>query len=357
MANPVIVRGNLSSKQCAFTFDDGPWSLDLEAWLEALEDNGIIGTFFFTGEWLDRFPNKAREVLNRGHELAPHTYHHRAMAQVSREIFFEELKLTELAYQEATGRPCPLYFRFPYRSYREENLDWLAEWGYVDVEGDSSDDWAGISAEAIVANIEPTLDSGSIIVHHANDIAKETPKALHTLAHMVKEKGLAAVGVSELLRSLGKEQGTRSWKVKVELPAQDELAMGNWISLHTNDERRKLAAELSEWETVKAIGGLGQPKWLHELANGDNQRIVAGRHMADQYWTYAYAEVRGKELVLVDFATKEPVGDALVYLLRWAISTALELGCERVIATRDMRRIDNMCRQMGWSSEIVPDIH
>ncbi|WP_254635093.1 polysaccharide deacetylase family protein [Paenibacillus sp. GbtcB18] len=143
MTNMVITRGNPAVSHCAFTFDDGPMRIPIDAWLDALEQGDARGTFFLTGEWFDRYPAKAREMLARGHELTTHTYHHRRMADVTKAVFFEELKLAELAYQEATGRPVPAFMRFPYASYREENLEWLREWNYLVVEGEDTVDWSG----------------------------------------------------------------------------------------------------------------------------------------------------------------------------------------------------------------------
>lgn len=135
MSNLVITRGNPALSHCAFTFDDGPMRIPVDAWLDALEQGGACGTFFLTGEWFDRYPAKAREMIARGHELTTHTYHHRRMADVTKAVFLEELKWAELAYQEATGRPVPTFMRFPYASYREENLEWLREWNYLVIEG------------------------------------------------------------------------------------------------------------------------------------------------------------------------------------------------------------------------------
>src|SRR5690606_5386815 len=103
-------------------------------------------------------------ILERGHELAPHSYHHRRMAEIPKDVFLDEIKLTELAYQEATGKSCPTFMRFPYLSFREENLDWLSDLGYVDIEGDDSGDWAGLTSQQIVKNVTPFFKNGAVVV-------------------------------------------------------------------------------------------------------------------------------------------------------------------------------------------------
>lgn len=82
MSSKAVWKGDINQALCAFTFDDGPSQLPVELWLDVLEEEDAVGTFFFTGEWMDRYPEKARLILSRGHVLAPHTYHHRRMAQV-----------------------------------------------------------------------------------------------------------------------------------------------------------------------------------------------------------------------------------------------------------------------------------
>lgn len=86
-----------------------------------------------------------------------HTYHHRRMADVSKAVFYEELKQSELAYQEATGRPAPVIIRFPYASYQQENLEWLRAWNYVVVEGEDTVDWSGPPSAELVERVTPWL--------------------------------------------------------------------------------------------------------------------------------------------------------------------------------------------------------
>lgn len=364
MTAEAVWKGNANQAICAFTFDDGPSQLPLEMWLDVLEEEEAIGTFFFTGEWIDRYPNKAREILSRGHVLAPHTYHHRRMAQVPKSVFLEELKLTELAYQDATSMPCPTFMRFPYCSYREENLEWLAERdGYLDIEGIDSGDWAGVPAENIVAQVEPGLVNGAIVVMHSNDIAKHSPEALRELIRIAKQRGLKAVGIPELLGSLGIAVGHKSWKVAVEVPAELDRPAENWVPLKSREELIKLAAQSIEWRIRQyTLYFKSECEWLKHLENSLHEfRVIEDRQLfhlwefSGSYWGYVRAGVMKDTLVLLDFAAKEAQADTLVYMLRWAAETASKLGLTRIEARHDIRRINQMCRQLGWQSEILED--
>ena len=357
MSNLVITRGNPALSHCAFTFDDGPMRLPVDAWLDALEQGGACGTFFLTGEWFDRYPAKAREMIARGHELTTHTYHHRRMADVTKAVFFEELKWAELAYQEATGRPVPTFMRFPYASYRDENLEWLREWNYLVIEGVDTVDWSGPPSAQLMERVIPKLDNGTILMFHANEIAKETPQAVKSLVHHAHAKGLDMITVSDLLRANGIRAGERSWQVRFKPTLPNSFQSEQWKSVADEDELRKLAADSLEWGNPKAPRGSGAyGKWLQALSMqspSDGETRFVARSFAGRHWAYVRASIRGGALILEDFATKEAHADAIVYILQWAAHEASTLGCEWITTTQDMRRIHKLFEQMGFEAEIV----
>jgi len=360
-----IFRGNVIDPHFALTFDDGPHYVPLENWLEALEQCGAVGTFFFTGEWIDRHPDKARMIIERGHELAPHSYYHRRMAEIPKDVFLEEIKQTELAYQEATGKSCPTFMRFPYLSFRDENLDWLSEIGYVDIEGDDSGDWAGLTSQQIIENVTPFFKNGAIFVFHANDAAKGTPGSLKTLIRMGREHGLKPVKVSEILNGLEMPPSVRTWKISIDVPTPEKIThtIQTWQVVQSKEELQILAQQSMEWGIVQTPTGMdSENKWFNHLSepltvNGitEDRSLFVGWVMADEYWGYARIARKGNELILLDFATREAQADAMVYLLRWTAKKAIELGCTKISATREMRRLEKMCQQLGWDSVIELD--
>jgi peptidoglycan-N-acetylglucosamine deacetylase len=361
MPAEALWRGDSKQSICAFTFDDGPHELPLELWLNTLEQGGAVGTFFFTGEWMDLHPAKAREIIARGHILAPHTYHHRCMEQLPKHLFLEQLRWTELAYQDATGLPCPTFMRFPYCSFTEENLEWLAEMGYTDIEGEDSGDWAGISAAQIVDKIEPVLANGTIVVQHSNDIAKGSPDALKLLIRKAYEKGLTPVGVPEIMRSAGLEPGIRSWKISVQTPARVDFPAQDWQPIQSDSDLLQLAYETADWKIPQFTSAFqSEYAWYDHFVTPlksedgrENRELFFVRRFSGSYWGYVRAGVRDQTLVLLDYAANEAQADTLVYLLRWAAEQAQRLNCNRIEARRDIRRMDEMCKQLGWNSEIV----
>ena len=65
-----------TEKAVYLTFDDGPipevtpWVLDL------LDHHGVKATFFMVGDNIRKHPDVFRQVLERGHRIGNHTFHH-----------------------------------------------------------------------------------------------------------------------------------------------------------------------------------------------------------------------------------------------------------------------------------------
>ena len=136
--------------------------------------------------------------------------------------------------------------RFPYASYREENLEWLREWNYLVIEGRIPSTGQDRQARGFVERVIPKLVKGSILMFHANEIAKETPQAVISLVHETQAKGLDAVTVSEL-QANGIRAGERDWQVRFKPTLQGAFHSEQWSRVAGEDELRKLAADSLEW--------------------------------------------------------------------------------------------------------------
>ncbi|MEI7927550.1 MAG: polysaccharide deacetylase family protein, partial [Verrucomicrobiales bacterium] len=58
------------------TIDDGPDPRDTPALLDLLDEYGVKAVFFVIGEKVRAYPELAREIVKRGHELGNHTLTH-----------------------------------------------------------------------------------------------------------------------------------------------------------------------------------------------------------------------------------------------------------------------------------------
>ena len=70
-------------------------------------------------------------MVNEGHIVGNHTYHHPDMSKISDKASFEkELKDLETLYTQVTGQTMKKYYRPPQGKYSENNLKMAQEMGY-----------------------------------------------------------------------------------------------------------------------------------------------------------------------------------------------------------------------------------
>src|SRR5215831_6184206 len=100
--------------------------------LEALEAGGNRGTFFVLGWIAERHPDLVRRLIDGGHEVGCHGYHHLSLARIGAERFREDL-VRSLTALRAAGAGEIVSFRAPYFSMNRRTawaLPILAELGF-----------------------------------------------------------------------------------------------------------------------------------------------------------------------------------------------------------------------------------
>ena len=97
--------------------------------LELLDRHGIRATFFVPGHTVESFPHETQSILERGHEVAHHSYAHVDPSQQSRD---EELADMERALDvlERIG-VRPLGYRSPSADLSASTLELVEEHGFV----------------------------------------------------------------------------------------------------------------------------------------------------------------------------------------------------------------------------------
>ncbi len=93
--------------------------------LELFEKNNVKATFFTLGYIAEKFPDLIREIDNRGHEIASHSYAHLDIRKVTKEKFEEDLKKSIDILENITGKKI-LGFRAPYFSIDKKSF-WAME--------------------------------------------------------------------------------------------------------------------------------------------------------------------------------------------------------------------------------------
>lgn len=114
------------------TFDAGYENGNTPQILDALKKHNVLAAFFVVGNYLETSPDLVKRMVDEGHIVANHTYHHPDMSKISdRSAFEKELTQMETLYREITGDTMKKYYRPPQGKYSEENLKMAKDLGYT----------------------------------------------------------------------------------------------------------------------------------------------------------------------------------------------------------------------------------
>jgi len=93
--------------------------------LELFEKYKVKATFFVLGYIAEKFPDFIKKIYEQGHEIASHSYYHRDLRKINREIFEDDLKKSIKILEDIVGEKV-LGFRAPFFSI-DNNSFWAME--------------------------------------------------------------------------------------------------------------------------------------------------------------------------------------------------------------------------------------
>lgn len=140
-----LSRGPTWERKVSLTFDGGAEDNATEEILDTLRSGGVLTTMFLTGQYIRRYPDLVRRMVQDGHEIGNHTFshprlttfaenlRHNTLPGITRELIQHEILETARAFEEVTGRTMSPYWRAPYGEHNEEIRRWAAEIGYLHV--------------------------------------------------------------------------------------------------------------------------------------------------------------------------------------------------------------------------------
>jgi peptidoglycan-N-acetylglucosamine deacetylase len=108
---PAISRGRTGKPVVALTFDDGPDPNTTPRLLDLLARYRVPATFFVTGRRAARYPDLIRMILERGHSVGNHSFHHDCFrifwqpSRLAREIDDTQETLSRLGVVPLVFRP------------------------------------------------------------------------------------------------------------------------------------------------------------------------------------------------------------------------------------------------------------
>jgi len=230
-----VRRGNPNKKKISLTFDGGSSNNITDKILDILHQKNVHCTMFLTGDFIRRFPETVRRIVQEGHEVGNHTFHHphlttyarnrrqETLPGLTKETFQEELKKTAALFEKVTGVKMVRFWRPPYGESNAEIRRWAAELGYREVdwtvgrdqkENMDTRDWVAHpgdpgyqSGEAIKQKIlnfasEPNgRANGAIVLMHLASYRKQDfpYESLPAIIDSLRAKGFELVRVRNLL--------------------------------------------------------------------------------------------------------------------------------------------------------------
>jgi peptidoglycan/xylan/chitin deacetylase (PgdA/CDA1 family) len=199
----LVSHGPRGGNDVAITFDDGPdppFTLQVR---DILDQHGAKGTFFTVGKALDARPDVSKALLDDGHLLGNHSYHHDAIRWL--DPGYPELQDTQDAFKRNLG-VCPALYRPPHGSHTPFMAQVVADHGMTMVTWDvSSADWATDDAQLVASRVLEKVKPGSIILLHDGIDGKIGADrtvildALPLILDGLEQRGLKPVTLDKLL--------------------------------------------------------------------------------------------------------------------------------------------------------------
>lgn len=191
-----IYSVDIKDKKVAITFDIATGLDHIDEILNILDKNDVKSTFFIVGTWINTYPEKAKEIFNRGHEIENHSYSHPYFSKISSDKMKEEVFRMSDQVKKITGKGTIL-FRAPYGDYNSNAVKTIKETGHYFIQWDvDSIDWKNPGEDFIYKKVTENTQSGSIILFHNT---RETPKVLDKIIKDLKNKGYTFIKVSNLI--------------------------------------------------------------------------------------------------------------------------------------------------------------
>ncbi len=167
----------MKGKTIYLTFDGAPHPPKTQELLRVCDEFGIKATFFLEGHRLEKEPDTARLIIEKGHSVGNHSYSHSDLLDLPlKKCIWEIEKTDELMEKELHLKTCLV--RPPNGHISEEFAEYLQDQGKkIVIWSISVKDWTGPDAKALAKRTISLLKNSEItMVFH--DFVEWNPEAL-----------------------------------------------------------------------------------------------------------------------------------------------------------------------------------
>ncbi|MBM7573052.1 polysaccharide deacetylase family sporulation protein PdaB [Aquibacillus albus] len=202
-----LSRGSEDDPNIALTFNISWGNEMVEPILQKLKDHNVQATFFLSGEWVERHPGIVKKIEEDEHEIGMMGYRYKSYIKQEKEQIRKDLIKAKDIFGKL-GYPDTNLLRTPSGHLNKEIIQLAEHQGYKVIQWNVNPrDWENPGTQNIIDHVMENTSNGDIILLHASDSVKQTPKALDTILPGLKNKGFEFVDITELIsRAESKEK-------------------------------------------------------------------------------------------------------------------------------------------------------
>lgn len=194
-----VFRGSADRAEVALTFNVAWGEESLPALLDILQREQVKATFYFVGEWAEKFPDLLRTVAADGHEIANHGKYHGRPVTLDRAALAKMILDNDQLLAKITGRPPAKLFAPPSGEFDQRTVGIAAELGFRTVLWTvDTIDWQRPAPDLIRSRVAKKICNGAIVLMHPT---APTVAALPDIIRDLRAKGYTMVTVGQLLRA------------------------------------------------------------------------------------------------------------------------------------------------------------
>lgn len=203
-----LSRTNKNVKVAYLTLDDGP-SKYTSKFLDILDKNNLLATFFVLGEHVDSFPNDLIRMRDTGHTIANHSYSHDLdKIYQSPQTFMNDIKKTEKKIYAVCGVRTDI-LRFPGGSTSANRFDQFkgivksidsSGYVYADWNASCGDGKAGYTAQQLYNNTVQAIAGQNNLTILMHDRSEATLGAFPMIIKYLKDKGYTILPLTHDLK-------------------------------------------------------------------------------------------------------------------------------------------------------------
>ncbi|WP_337020305.1 polysaccharide deacetylase family protein, partial [Oceanobacillus massiliensis] len=169
--------------------------------LDVLKKESVPAAFFVTGHYVESAPELIKRMVDEGHIIGNHSYHHPDFTVIDKDAIKKELETLEEAVAEVSDQKDIKLLRPPRGVFNDNTLKWTNELGLIHVFWSLAfQDWnvseqkgPQYAIDQIMAQVHP----GAIVLLHA--VSSDNAEALEQIIQELKKQGYTFKSLDDLI--------------------------------------------------------------------------------------------------------------------------------------------------------------